>query len=145
MKKFVIVFIIGVIVGTGSYWTFRDGPLAQKVRESKLVQAVGEKLQDRAADKVKEEMEKNGKVVMNKAAGSTIPTVADGLLSDLVKAEIAAEPMLAGTGIKVEVKSGDVALSGTVSSYEQVARAMRLALECDATRSVVSTIQVKAK
>jgi osmotically-inducible protein OsmY len=145
MKKFVIVFIIGVIVGTGSYWTFRDGPLAQKVRESKIVQAVGNKLEDLAADKVKAEMEKNGKVVMNKAAGVTIPTVADGLLSDLVKAEIAAEPMLAGTEIKAEVKSGDVALSGTASSYEQVARATRLALECDATRSVVSTIQVKAK
>lgn len=145
MKKFVIVFIIGVVVGTGSYWTFRDGPLAKKVRESKLVQAVGDKLEDRATNKVKEEMEKNGKVVMNKAPGVPIPSLDDGRLSDLIKAKIAAEPMLADAVIKQDVKSGDVELRGSATSYEQVARAMRLAFECDATRSVVSTIEVKAK
>jgi osmotically-inducible protein OsmY len=53
--------------------------------------------------------------------------------------------MLSDTSINVEVKDGEVSLQGTAASYEQVARAMRLGLECAATRTVVSTIQVKSK
>ena len=145
MKKYLIIFIIGVVVGSGSYWTLRDGPLATKVRESSVVQKIGDKLDDRVAAKMKEEMDKQGKIVLNKAPGSTIPILEDGRLSDLVKAKIAAEPTLSGTEIKTEVKSGDVTLSGTATSYDQVSLATRLALECDATRTVVSTIAVKPK
>jgi len=90
-------------------------------------------------------MEKQGKIVVNKPAASTIASLDDGLLSDLVKAKLAAEPMLSGASVKPDVKNGEVSLQGTAASYEQVARALRLALECDATKSVVSTIQIKAK
>ena len=145
MKKYLIIFIIGVVVGSGGYWTFRDGPLATKVRESSVVQKIGDKLDERAAAKMKEEMEKQGKIVLNKPPGSTIPILEDGRLSDLIKAKIAAEPTLSDASIKTEVKSGDVTLTGTATSYEQVSLAMRLALECDATRSVFSSIVVKPK
>jgi osmotically-inducible protein OsmY len=145
MKKYLIIFIIGVVVGSGGYWTLRDGPLATKVRESSVVQKIGEQLDERAAAKMKEEMDKQGKIVLNKPPGSTIPILADGLLRDLVKAKIAADPELSGTDIKTEVKSGDVTLSGTATSYDQVATATRLALACDATRSVISSIAVKPK
>ena len=145
MNKYLIIFIIGVVVGSGGYWTFRDGPLATKVRESSVVQKIGDKLDERAAAKMKEEMEKQGKIVLNKPPGSTIPILEDGRLSDLIKAKIAAEPTLSDASIKTEVKSGDITLTGTATSYEQVALAMRLALECDATRSVFSSIIVKPK
>jgi osmotically-inducible protein OsmY len=94
---------------------------------------------------MKEEMEKDGKIVVSKPAGSTIAPLDDGKLGDLVKAKMAAEPMLAETNIKQQVKSGEVSLQGTASSYDQVARAIRLALECGATKTVVSTIEVKTK
>jgi osmotically-inducible protein OsmY len=136
MKKYTIVFVIGIVVGTAGYWV---------LRESKLVQKVSSEVDERATNRLKEEMEKQGKIVMNKRAGSSIPTVEDSLLSDLVKAKIAAEPMLSNASIKEEVKDGEVSLNGSAASYEQVARALRLALECDATRTVVSTIQVKPK
>jgi hypothetical protein len=145
MKKHLITFIVGLVIGTAGYWTFRDGPLATKVRESALVQKVGEKIDERVTDRLKEEMEKQGKIVMNKPAGLAIPKIEDGRLTDLVKAKIAAEPMFADASLKADSKDGEVSLQGTAASYEQIARAMRLALDCDATKSVVSTIQVKAK
>ena len=145
MKKYLITFLIGVVVGTGGYWTFRDGPLATKVRESSVVQKIGDTLDERVAAKIRDEMEKQGKVVLNKPAGATVPVLEDGRLSDLVKAKIAAEPQLSGAEIKTEVKSGDVTLSGTATSWDQVALATRLALDCAATRTVVSTIALKPK
>ena len=145
MKKYVYIFIAGIAVGSGSYWTLRDGPLATKVRENALVQKVADKVDEHATERMQEEMTKNGKIVVNKPAGATIPALEDGRLSDLVKAKIAAEPMLADAAIKQDVKSGEVSLQGSAASYDQVARAIRLALECDATKTVVSTIQVKAK
>ncbi len=145
MKKYLIIFIAGIVVGTGSYWTLRDGPLATKVRENALVQKVSEKVDERVTDRLKEEMEKQGKIVMNKPAESSIPKLDDGRLEDLVKAKIAAEPTLSDTSIKEDVKDGVVNLTGSAASYEQIARAMRLALECDATKTVVSTIQIKSK
>lgn len=132
-------------MGTAGYWTFRDGPLATKVRENALVQKVSDTIDDRVTKRLQGEMEKDGKIVMAKPAGLAIPQLENGRLSDLVKAKIAAEPLLSDASIKVDVKDGEVSLQGTATSYEQVARAMRLGLDCDATRTVVSTIQVKAK
>jgi hypothetical protein len=145
MKKYVIVFILGIVVGSGSYWTLRDGPLASKLRDNALVEKVTGKVDEFATDRLKAAMEKDGKIVRNKPAGLSIPKVEDGLLKDLVKAKIAAEPLLSDASIKADVKEGEVSLEGSAASYEQVARAMRLAFECDATKTVVSTIQVKSK
>src|SRR5689334_3535114 len=99
MKKYSIVFIIGVALGTAGYWTFRDGPLAAKVKENSLVQKVSEKIDDRVNDRLKEEMEKNGKIVMDKPDKISVPKLEDGRLSDLVKARIGAEPLLFDTSI----------------------------------------------
>ena len=145
MKKSVIIFIVGVAVGSGSYWTLRDGPLAAKVRENPLVQKLSEEFDERATNRMKEEMEKQGKIVVNKPARSPIPNLDDRRLSDLVNAKIAADSMLSDASIKSDVKSGEVTLRGSAASYEQVGRAIRLGLECDATKTVVSTIEVKAK
>jgi hypothetical protein len=145
MKKNIIIFLLGVVVGSGSYWTFRDGPLAAKVRENRLVQKVSEAVDERSNDKLKEEMEKQGKIVASKPAESGIITVDDGKLNDLVKAKMALDPTLADASIKSEVKSGEVTLSGSATSYDQVGRAIRLAMECGGTKTVVSTVVVKAK
>lgn len=145
MKKNLTIFIVGLLMGTAGYWTFRDGPLATKVRENAIVQKVGEVVDERVTNRLKEEMEKQGKISMSKPAGLAIPKIDDGRLSDLVKAKIAAEPMLADVSIKADAKDGEVSLQGTAASYDQIARAMRLALDCDATRTVVSTVQIKTK
>jgi osmotically-inducible protein OsmY len=145
MKKYLVIFVLGVLTGSGGYWVLREGPLASKVQASSLVQKVEEKVQEHAANQVKEEMEKHGKIVMNKPADSPVATIPDSRLQDLIKAKLAAEPLLENTEIRQDVQHGDVELRGTATSYEQIARAMRLALECEATRTVVSTIEVKVK
>src|SRR5215472_12748574 len=106
MKKYFYVFIAGIAVGTGSYWTVRDGPLATKVRENALVQKVGGLVDDHVTSRLKDDMDKQGKIVMDKPAGSSIPKLDDGRLGDLVKAKIAAEPMLADASIREDVKDG---------------------------------------
>jgi len=78
-----------------------------------------------------------------KTKPSSGPLIADDLLSNLVKAKIAADPMTSKAEIDVEAEQGEVNLKGTASSYEQVARAMQLALDCDATISVISKIKVQ--
>ena len=106
MKKYAIIFICGLVIGSAGYWTVREGPLAAKVKENALVEKVGEKIQEREVTKVREEMEKNKRVVMNKPPGSTIPVLDDSRLTDLVRAKIAAEPTLAETEIRGEAKGG---------------------------------------
>jgi osmotically-inducible protein OsmY len=146
MKKYLITFLLGIIVGTGGYWAFRDGPLAKKMAEqptiAKALGAVQGKLEERSANEVKEEMVKNGQVVMTKPNSKPI---ADDLLKDLVKAQLAADPLTSQANIKTSVLQGKVELTGTATSYEQVSRALRLVLESDAVNTVVSKIEVKAQ
>jgi osmotically-inducible protein OsmY len=145
MKKIIITFIIGFIVGSSGYWALRDGPLATKLQQqptfAKAVDMVQDKVLERAANEVKDEMKRDGKVVMTKPTIQTVH-IEDDLLNDLVKAKLAADPSLAKSSIKSSSKEGQVELRGNALSYEQVTRAMRLAFECDAASKVTSTIEV---
>lgn len=144
MKKYVITFLVGLLVGSSGYWAFRDGPLAKSLKEqpavAKAVGAMEQRLLERSANEVKEEMQKNGQVVMTKPNSKPI---ADDLLKDLVKAQLAADPVTSKAEIKASVTQGKVELTGTASSYEQVTRALRLVMESDAVNTVVSKIEVK--
>jgi osmotically-inducible protein OsmY len=43
----------------------------------------------------------------------------------------------------VDTKAGEVTLSGSVTSTNQVARAINIALQTEGVRKVISTLQVK--
>jgi osmotically-inducible protein OsmY len=145
MKKYIIVFLLGLLLGTSGYWTVRDGPLAGKIQKQgvyvKTVDALEAKALAKAADEAKTQMQQGGQAMKTKPSSG--PLIANDLLSNLVKAKIAADPLTGKAEIEVEAEQGEVNLKGTATSYEQVARAMQLALECDATTSVISKIQVK--
>jgi len=145
MKKYIIVFLLGLFLGTSGYWTLRDGPLASKIQNqaiyTKTVDALEAKALAKAADEVKTQMEQGGQAMKTKPSSG--PVIADDLLSNLVKAKIAADSVASKAEIDVAADQGEVTLKGTASSYEQVARAMQLALDCDATSSVISKITVK--
>lgn len=145
MKKYIIVFLLGLFLGTSGYWTVRDGPLAGKIQKqaiyTKTVDALEAKALQRVADEVKTQMDQGGQAMMTKPSSG--PVIADDLLGNLVKAKIAADAIASKAQIDVGADQGEVTLKGTASSYDQVARAMQLALDCDATSSVISKIKVK--
>jgi osmotically-inducible protein OsmY len=147
MKKYIIVFLLGGFFGIGGYWAVRDGPLAGKIQNQtvyiKAVDALDAQALKRSADTVKTQMEQAGQAFMSKPSSG--PVIADDLLNNLIKAKIAADPLASQATIKVKAEQGTVNLEGTASSYEQVARAMQLALGCDATSSVISKIEVKTQ
>jgi|SRR3974377_133303 osmotically-inducible protein OsmY len=145
MKKYIIVFLLGLFLGTSGYWTVRDGPLASKIQKQgvyiKTVDALEAKALAKVAGEVKTQMEQSGQAMMSKPSSG--PAITDDLLNNLVKAKIAADSLASKAEIEVETEQGEVNLTGTASSYEEVARAMQLALDCDATSSVISKIKVK--
>lgn len=145
MKKYIIVFLLGLFLGTSGYWTVRDGPLASKIQKqaiyTKTVDALEAQALQRAAEQVKTQMDQSGQALMTKPSSG--PVIANDLLNNLVKAKIAADPVASKAQIDVEANQGEVTLNGTATSYEQVARAMQLALDCNATSTVTSKIKVK--
>ncbi|MCI0745628.1 MAG: BON domain-containing protein, partial [Verrucomicrobia subdivision 3 bacterium] len=61
----------------------------------------------------------------------------------VIKGKLLKEPGLSSLSINVDTTDGLVTLSGTVPSHEEVAKAVRLAMETEGVTKVVSTLQVK--
>ena len=91
-------------------------------------------------------MTKTGQVVRQKAQnlGHTIAdATADARITTEIKAKLVADPDLSALSISVSTTSGKVTLSGSVSSEEKIAKAIKLAMSVDGVQEVVSTLQVK--
>jgi osmotically-inducible protein OsmY len=151
MKKLLFGFIVGVITGAGGYWYFTGGTgksdlanardmVAQQA--SKVKQVIG----DIRVEDIKQELAKTGTVVRERAqkTGEAIAdATADARITAAVKAKFMKEPGLNSMKIHVETSDGLVTLSGLVGSHEEVAKAVKLALETEGVHKVVSTLQVK--
>lgn len=167
MKAFIIGLLVGILIGIGAYWflTSERTPSVQKAEEraatqaekaGTLAQQAGEQakqalagsmeaLELRAED-IQKELAEKGRVVRRKARdiGEAATSAAlDARATAEIKAKLAADPNLSAFSISVSTTAGRVTLSGTVSSYELIGRAMTLALKTDGVREVVSTLQVK--
>ena len=150
MQKTLLLLLTGILLGAGGYWLYQraqsKGQLDQaKDRMTYAVWRAGKSIKE-AADEVKAELGKTGVVVRDKAKSASdavSAAVSDSALTTGVKAKLLAESGLRGVG--VETEQGVVTLSGTVSSHEDIARAMRIALETDGTRRVVSRLQMSAE
>src|SRR5207247_892601 len=95
---------------------------------------------------IKEELARTSMVVREKAksVGAAISdATANTRTTAAIKAKLLAEPGLSSLNINVDTSDGLVTLSGTVSSHEQIAKAVRLALDTDGVVKVVSTLQIK--
>jgi osmotically-inducible protein OsmY len=147
MKRFLLAFLLGVIAGCSGFWVFRDGPLAKKITEAsptsipgRVMGAVEQQIAESRAEEVKQQLEASGSLVREKMP----PRVAydDEGVNDVIVAKLKADPTLAGAKIKSETKAGEATLRGTATSYEQIARALRLALETEGTRKVTVTIKL---
>jgi len=155
--KIFLALIVGLLVGGAAVWFY-----GTKQGKS-MVQSTGEKIGDAAvsardavqgqlkvldlrSEDVKDELARTGQVVRRKAkeAGAAISdATADARITTAIKGKLLAEPSLPSTSISVNTTAGVVTLSGSVSSAEQISKAMLLAMQTDNVREVVSTLQIK--
>ena len=144
-------FLVGVAAGALGHWYLQqeEGKRAMAAAREKVVSGAerAKEVVLQGVDEIREEFNRTGRVVRDKmtgAASSSTNSNSSGQadVTAAVKGRLAADTELQRSTIQVESTNGVVTLSGTVSSYEQVGRAMKLALESDGVQRVVSILQV---
>lgn len=153
MKMF-IVLLLGVGIGVGAYWFLTDRDRKddlQQVRNEvtegaeKVKDSVKKAVNEIDTESIKDELAKTGTVIREKAkkAGNAIAeATVDARITAAIKTKLATEPGVSALKINIDTTDGLVTLSGTSNSYEEVAKAVKIALDTDGVRKVVSTIQV---
>ena len=155
MKRVLLGFVIGLAVGAFGVWYFEGEQNQQPARQARgsvsstadrLKTTVQEKVGDLGTDDIKRELDRAGMVVRQKVtkAGEVISdATADARITAAIKGKLLKEPGLSSLSISVDTTDGLVTLSGTARTHEEVARAVRIALDTDGVHKVVSTLQVK--
>jgi hypothetical protein len=153
MKTF-LAFAVGVVVGVIIHiWYDRSEARITGITPEQRSQppaADADRNPGKATDpsSMKDELARTGKIIREKAiqAGETIGDAAvDAGISTKIKAKLVQDAGLSAFRIDVDTNDRMVTLSGTVSSLEEIDRAMNLALETDGVRRVVSTLQIKGE
>jgi hyperosmotically inducible periplasmic protein len=155
--KALLSLILLVLIGFGVYWYLNEGRHDKRVQQTeqglvssadRMKEAVRDKLNDLSFDSkdIKEELAQSGRVIRKKAreVGAAVSdATADARVTGAIKAKLVADPDLSALSISVNTTDGVVTLSGSVSSHEEIGKAMKLALETDGAREVVSTLQIR--
>lgn len=149
MKAF-ICFVLGLVLGVAAHAFFTQTPSRPTTAGARegttdVRQTVKETF-DPAT--IKDELAKTGKVIREKArkAGEVVAdATANARTTASIKTRLIEDKGLSAFKIDVDTTDGVVTLSGTVGSYEEIDRAIKLALDTEGVYRVVSTLQVKAK
>jgi osmotically-inducible protein OsmY len=155
--KIVFALIVGIAVGAAAFWfcSSRQGKSAVHTTGDQIESsaksardALQEKLKvlDLRPDDIKEDLARTGQVVRRKAreVGKAIAdNTADARITTAIKGKLVANRDLSALSISVNTTGGVVTLSGTVSSPEDIGKAILLAMETDGVREVISSLQVK--
>lgn len=102
---------------------------------------------DFSVDSIARELKATGRVVRRKVseAGRQLEeSTRDARTTARLKARFALDPELKAREIEVHTDNGRVTLTGRVDSHEELARAIRMAVEEDDVLEVTSTLQVSA-
>jgi osmotically-inducible protein OsmY len=145
--------ILAVALILGIVWLVQHRDVGQASREVKakgesVAREAKEALSDLDVNAIREELKSTGQVVRRKAeiAGRKVAEATeDGRTTAAIKAKIALDPELSALEISVDTTDGRVTLAGRVDDPEDVARAIRIALEQENVYEVVSTLQVHAR
>jgi hypothetical protein len=127
--------ILGLVAGTSARPT---GSEPARGRLSDL---------DFSVERIAEEMRATGRVVRRKVAeaGRQLEeNTRDARTTAKLKARFALDPELKARQIDIDTQDGRVTLTGQVDTHEEVARAVRMAVEEDNVLEVTSTLQVSA-
>lgn len=148
MIRLLIGFIAGMLAGAWAYAWLQQPQSKSKLTgtNESLKATVQQKLGEIRVDDIRQELERTGMVVRDKAGKWTAALAegaADAKTTAAIKSKLFAEPGVSSMSIHVTTTDGLVTLSGTADSHEQVAKAMRVALDTEGVRKVVSTVQVK--
>ncbi len=157
--RILLTLLIGIIIGAAAVWVYgtKQGKSTAKATGTQLESAaksasevVQEKMKVLAlrSDDIKEELARTGTVVRRKSreAGQAIAdATADARTTAAIKGKLLASRDLSAMSISVNTTEGIVTLSGSVSSHEDISKAMLVAMETEGVNEVVSTLQVKPK
>lgn len=156
MKKLLFGFLAGFTLGAGGYWYI------ERVQHRDPVQfateqvvtgagharkAIQDKFNELSAEQIKDELTRTGMVVREKArsVGAAISgAAANARTTGAIKTRLIQEPGLSALNINVDTTDGLVTLSGTAATHDEIAKAVRVALDTEGVTKVVSTLQVKA-
>lgn len=156
MKLFILT--VGIAIGiVGTVWYFRSYPDNTRLRNAgdkieSSAKSAGNAIQDKLSslhlrgDDIKEELAKTGRVIRENAhkAGNAISdATADARITTAIKTALVRDPDLSAWNISVNTTAGVVTLSGSVSNFDQIGKAMLVATETEGARQVISTLQVK--
>ncbi len=118
--------MLGLLVGAGGHWYYTDG----RKRDFK------EEL-SRSTEAVEEKAKRAGAAIADAASNTRITAA--------VKAKLSAGLGISALGdVSVDTTDGLVTLSGTVSSKEEISKAVKIAADTEGVRKVISTLQVKS-
>ena len=155
--RILLALIVGIVIGAAALWYFgtNDGQANAKKAGQQIENAatsardtIEEKLRTLkiSTNDIKDELARTGTIVRHKAeeAGHAIAdATADARITAAIKAKLLANRDLSSLGISVNTTGGVVTLSGSVSSPDEISKAMFVALETDGVQQVISTLQVK--
>jgi len=158
-RLFLLVIVVGIV------WAFRapildrlglasGTPTPQSGRETAGASGTSERTNrarlsdlDLSVESIARELSATGRVVRRKVAeaGRRLEeSTRDARTTAKLKARFALDPELKAREISVATDSGRVTLTGRVDSHEEIARAVRMAVEEDDVLEVTSTLQVSA-
>jgi osmotically-inducible protein OsmY len=168
MRGFFNGLVLGIILGAVGYWFIQkkagEHPEAQQRYEESAAQlrsnaadaaqnmsdALRAKLDtlDLRSDQINDELSRTGKVFRRKAqdiGDQMADAASDARAVTEIKAKYAVDSTLSAWSISVGCTQGHVTLSGTVSSPDDIGRALAIALDADGVRDATSTLVVKPK
>jgi osmotically-inducible protein OsmY len=158
--------VLGIILGAVGFWFIQkkanEHPEAQQHYEQSIsdagaaaseaasnfsdaMKAKLETLNLQPGD-IKDELVKTGQVIRRKAhdiGDAAADAASDARAVTEIKAKYAGDSTLSVWKISVSCNQGHVTLSGSVSSPDDIGKAVALALDADGVRDVTSTLQVK--
>ena len=146
------VFLLVVLL-VGLFWLFRE-PIMDRLGQRARAEAGHAERSlrglpdgvDLDTDRIAAELKRTGRVVRRKAAialHKLDEATRDTRTTAKIKARLALDPDLSARDISVDTTDGRVTLAGRVDSPDDVARAIRLALEEQDVVEVSSTLQVR--
>jgi hypothetical protein len=168
MRGFSTGLLFGIVIGAVGFWFVqkkaREHPEAEQRYEQSAAKLGGNATEaahnmsdalrakldtlDLRTDQIMEELTRNGKIVRRKAqdiGDQVVNTTSDARAITEIKGKFAADPTLSAWSISAGCTQGHATLSGTVSSPDDIGRAVAIALDTAGVRDVTSTLEVKPK